>query len=455
MRQTLAELPAAHRECLVLFYLEGKSGAEAAAALGISEAVLRVRLHRARAAMRERLEEKLKSSLAQLRPARTLAPSIMAGVLASSSAKATAGGVGATILGTLAKFTPFKWLSTFILLVIIPLIMISPVLMWPVAQWSMRDTQRNYRDPKGFRASLHRQLDASCLVFFMFMIGMVLCFIMMTTNLLGAKGFENCFLIIGLFMLLETGFAARQLENNRSWFQIGVVLNFLMMSGVYLCIGLDWLSRDVFFLAIILSSFLAIFTNRSCPPRMDYNLFLRATQGMLPPADLPAPRESSTRFDRAALRAFARFLSERRLAGNFHWGTDGLILYLPAVKSPFAETWNSIFPSVRNNSCIALGWDGLVMARCGKKDAADLEALRSNSVSDLTSLQNHVALSVSQAWQNFREGKIAFAERAVGQIPDAEIFVVPPSRTKANRFRIIFWGCLLILTVILMMKHAW
>jgi len=36
LRQTLAELPAAHRECLVLFYLEGKSGAEAAAALGIS-----------------------------------------------------------------------------------------------------------------------------------------------------------------------------------------------------------------------------------------------------------------------------------------------------------------------------------------------------------------------------------------------------------------------------------
>jgi RNA polymerase sigma-70 factor, ECF subfamily len=36
LRQTLAGLPAAHRECLVLFYIEGKSGAEAAAALGIS-----------------------------------------------------------------------------------------------------------------------------------------------------------------------------------------------------------------------------------------------------------------------------------------------------------------------------------------------------------------------------------------------------------------------------------
>src|SRR5476651_832781 len=111
LRQTLAELPAAHRECLVLFYLEGKSGSEAAAALGISEAALRVRLHRARAAMRERLEEKLAGSLANLRPTKTLVAAIMAGVLASSSAKAAmAGGIGATIFGTLAKFTPLKWL---------------------------------------------------------------------------------------------------------------------------------------------------------------------------------------------------------------------------------------------------------------------------------------------------------------------------------------------------------
>ena len=78
LRQTLAELPAAHRECLVLIYLEGKSGAETAAALGITEVALRVRLHRARAVLRERLEAKLADSLEQLRPTRALAPAIMA-----------------------------------------------------------------------------------------------------------------------------------------------------------------------------------------------------------------------------------------------------------------------------------------------------------------------------------------------------------------------------------------
>ena len=104
LRQTLAELPAAHRECLVLFYLEGKSGAEAAAALGISEAALRVRLHRARAALRERLEERLADSLGKLGPGKTLAPAVMAGVLASSSAKAgTVGTGGAAFLGDISQ----------------------------------------------------------------------------------------------------------------------------------------------------------------------------------------------------------------------------------------------------------------------------------------------------------------------------------------------------------------
>src|SRR5580692_7740467 len=115
LRQTLADLPAAYRECLVLFYIEGKSGAEAAAALGISEAALRVRLHRARAAMRERLEEKLEGSLSSLRPAKTLVPVVMAAVLASSTAKTTAaGGTGATIWSALAKFGPLKWMFGFI-----------------------------------------------------------------------------------------------------------------------------------------------------------------------------------------------------------------------------------------------------------------------------------------------------------------------------------------------------
>jgi hypothetical protein len=71
-------------------------------------------------------------------------------VAASSSAKAaTAGGVGAAILGTLAKLTPLKWL--FMLL---PVIAVLPAafLQWVLLQMDLR----NFRDHEGFRARLFR-----------------------------------------------------------------------------------------------------------------------------------------------------------------------------------------------------------------------------------------------------------------------------------------------------------
>ena len=447
LREALAGLPAAHRECLVLFYLEGKSGAEAAAALGISETALRVRLHRARAALRERLEEKLEGSLAKLRPAKTLVPAVMAGVLASSSAKAaTAGGMGATILAALAKFTPFKWLFAFGPL-LFPLIMFLPGLL--LHRWQRRDEQRNYRDAKGFRASLHRQIDKSHPLFLLFLFVVLVYLVCMTTSVLNTK---NLFLVFGLFALVTTVFAARQLQINRSLFQLGVLLNGLIMGAVFLCVWLGWLSVLIITPTLVLSALLTLLTNRSRPAqtRMDSNLFLRATQGMLPSSDAPGRKELSIRFDRAALRAFARFLGERQLARDFRWRPEGLILYLPGVKSPLRRTWNRIFPSVRNDSNITLGWDGLVTARCGRIDAAGLRALPSNSVSDLGALEHQVATAVSEAWRNFREGKTALAEKAIGQIPDADIFVVPPTRTRANRWQHIVFGGMMGVSLILL-----
>ena len=56
VRDALAKLPPIHRECLALFYLEGKSVAEAAAVLGLSESTFKTRLHRAGPRLRSLLE---------------------------------------------------------------------------------------------------------------------------------------------------------------------------------------------------------------------------------------------------------------------------------------------------------------------------------------------------------------------------------------------------------------
>ena len=191
LRQTLAELPDSHRECLVLFYLEGKSGAEAAATLGISEAALRVRLHRARAALRERLEEKLEGSLANLRPTKTLVSAIMAGVLASSSAKAAT--VGAAMLGTLVKLAPFKWLLPFFA---------AGIGMLPtmaMSEAAARAEQRNYRDPEGFRVKISRAMHRRMRWLIPLMVIPMVCGSLMLMSKLGQHATHG---ILAVFMVV-------------------------------------------------------------------------------------------------------------------------------------------------------------------------------------------------------------------------------------------------------------
>ena len=80
VRESVAKLPAIHRECLVLFYLQGHSVAEAATLLGLTETAFKVRLHRARAAMRSQLEAQLEQSLDDLRPSPQFNAVVMRGV---------------------------------------------------------------------------------------------------------------------------------------------------------------------------------------------------------------------------------------------------------------------------------------------------------------------------------------------------------------------------------------
>ena len=158
----LAELAPAHRECLVLFYLEGKSGAEAAAALGIKESALRVRLHRARSVLRERIEEHLGDSLKRLTPTRLLVPAILAGVLDSPSAQAAAAGgtaavgVGAKWLTSAGKFLPFSPMVGWF-----PFVFFLPGFL--LGSWLGRLERRNFRDAQGFRADNHRRFQRSLL----------------------------------------------------------------------------------------------------------------------------------------------------------------------------------------------------------------------------------------------------------------------------------------------------
>jgi RNA polymerase sigma factor (sigma-70 family) len=109
--RALAGLPENYREPLVLFYREDQSVAEVASGLDISEEVVRQRLARGRAMLREELAVLVESTLTRTRPGTAFTASVLvalpmvsgsaAGVLTAGAAGKSAGTAGKGILAKL------------------------------------------------------------------------------------------------------------------------------------------------------------------------------------------------------------------------------------------------------------------------------------------------------------------------------------------------------------------
>jgi RNA polymerase sigma factor (sigma-70 family) len=95
LQRSLAEVPAPLREALVLFYLEGQSIAQVAAALGIREDLVKQRLTRGRRALRETIETRVESALARVRPGAGFGAGVIAAVIALPDAASAAPALGA------------------------------------------------------------------------------------------------------------------------------------------------------------------------------------------------------------------------------------------------------------------------------------------------------------------------------------------------------------------------
>jgi hypothetical protein len=75
-----------------------------------------------------------------------------------------------------------------------------------------------------------------------------------------------------------------------------------------------------------------------------------------------------------------------------------------------------------------------VAAHCGEKDRAALPALRAKPVSGTPELELQVERAVEAAWKHFREGNLPLAERTLGQVPEADVFTAPTSRSAGTRW---------------------
>jgi len=418
MRTTLAELPARHRECLSLFYLEGKSVADAAAALGLSENAFKTRLHRARGVLRQQLEDKLETSLKNLRPPSALAPAIMVFVtMHPAEAAVTTGvaGIAAKIMAGTVQLLPFTfWFVSVWLLSVIP--------GMRLARQMERLELANYRDPEGFRVRLRRATAKRYRAWWPIM---QFVFLGIAYGCMFFGRFDAYWRIVGPVLLISVAIHLRSLVINRGQNLVCSLAAFLLIvTGFF---GLFLFGWPVFLVCWAGFFVLMYFAGRDRAETLDYNLFLRAAQDMI-----PAVRAETARpLRRDEIMAFARFLGRRWLVVDYRHDSRGSRFRLMPVGAYPMGLW---LPFVwRRASMLAIGFDGSVQATLGSKDEQSLAELMGESVPKRQELESRVNTAVQAACHAFLAGRVSEAERYVGQQPEEAIFHENPRTGKAAR----------------------
>ncbi|MBX3734977.1 MAG: RNA polymerase sigma factor [Verrucomicrobiae bacterium] len=424
LRNSLSQLPPVHRECLILFYLEEKSIAEAAAASSLSEGAFRTRLHRARTALREQLERELEQSLGKLRPPDQFVPGVMA-ILPAGSATPLA---GAGLLGSLGS-----WASG--LAAKLPFASLLPLLSMAFGlipaflfqRWLGREEQGNFRDPDGFRARQHRDSMRRMGWILPAVFGGIAIHQLVLTRIAGPRGLSLELAVVLSILSFSAQRTARLLGAQRAGLSalalLLVALGFWLTAfGVLPPTALGWFGLAAFIPMALETPHYS--------PRMDLSLFLRAHNDVLPELGCSQPpgRKCVTRPEQ---RAMAQFLGQRQLAVDFRWRGDQLDLRLAGIRFIQALPVPSLFWN--RTSLLTLRADGSVRASLGTRDA---RALGRAGEAAVTALEQRVERATEAAWVALLTEGPAAAERWIGQQPESEVFKVVPRQSRAGKWRL-------------------
>jgi RNA polymerase sigma-70 factor (ECF subfamily) len=409
LRAALQELPPIHRECLVLFYLEGRSVAESAAALDLSEGTFKTRLHRARTALRSQLEATLEDGLESLRPPAHLAHSIMLALPASSGMGLAGGGVGAV----LAKLLPGAFFVLFIPLVGV----VSGVL---TGWWIHRKERENFRDPDDFRVKSHRTQSKAVVLF----VGIVMPLFFFLARGFSPQGFIKCLLP---FLALVLVVSLRNLRINRSPFAVANVGGLFLMLGAVAAVTFFAIPFQFIIVASLFGFVPALFFKKGLPHTHDYSLFLRHAHGLLKPVGSPASTHPRRLPD---LFAFAQILGPRWWVIGYRTGPNFLRLTLPGVRFGPTEWLASVG---RRRSSITLWTDGRVTAHLSVRDARALVSDGLPISRDSLEEESAVVAAVETALAAFDRNDLAGVESALGQVPDETLFKQSPERAGGQK----------------------
>ncbi|MCE5231611.1 sigma-70 family RNA polymerase sigma factor [bacterium] len=418
--RTLSELPPQLRECLVLFYLEGKSIREAAEILGLSEVAVKTRLHRARCALRGRLEEQIERNLRGLAPRKDFAASVMVLLPAKPLGIVGAGG-GASLLSKAGG-----WLLGLFPMMIFALWMTvgQAGFSYLIMSWYMRMEAANIVDKpeNAFRKTLLRRQALTM------SLG-VLCVFIFIVFAMSHFSLFTYFQILAIYCLWGFYQSIVRLRVNRSGFAYGQVLANSLFLLVSVLIGFFGAPVGLVFVVIFLMNLMLPRANRTAPRRHDYNLFLRAANGILgePGSERPSGRVATE----PELRGFARFLGEQWLITDYALSGATLLLRLPAVRM---TVLNSLLGTFAGRSTVMIQSDGTCNATMSPTDAKLLSTLLKHPI-DIRALEDGVGRVIKNAFAFFLNGQHTEARKLLSTLEDEAIFVTDFSKTKAYRLQ--------------------
>lgn len=392
-----ARLPAIHREALTLFYVEGKSMAEASAALGITEQAMRTRLHRARRVMRVQLERMLGESLSGLQPGSGFTRSVI--ILLPLAPKGAAG------VGLLAGLGKLSASVSFLLWGLAASALSGwaySSLIGRVEESSLPDVPQNRRARAMIRGAYR---NMAYLVFVTVAAFFVLeRFVGFKTAFQIMAAVDSCIL---LFIIIWDG--PRLLGRLRAAdiLSSGILFLVLMLAPVAAVafFNAPMVTLNITMIAVFVIAFFAAPKMPIGPEKIGFNLFLRQARGLpeLPEIDLSLSRELS----RLELRSYARMLAELRLVREYKPEGDGVRIFL----------YDMGFGLVPNGSEMTIGANRECSAVVSDADLGVIRKIVDPSISE-NDLKESACRTIRYAMSLFAEGRIQEVRDILSFKPD-------------------------------------
>ena len=427
---SFAKLPAIHREALTLFYVEGKSIAEASAALGIAEQTMRTRLHRARTALRTQLEQMLEESLSDLQPSRGFTRSVL--VLLPMSPKGAIGAGGAlAVFGKLFAGLSFAlWMAAAQSLAMLGLFAMYSKL----EEAGFENTPEN----RPIKAFIRRGYMTMAAMIPAVVLGNLMIQSILHHDPSGQYAMFKIICIVDAYMLWAT---FKLLRVNTSIVVIGMILELAIMFIAAAAIGFFhapfWLNAIAGLMMIIIICFI----NRKIP---QIGMFTGGARGILFTGsalgifgDFKDDQSLGRRLTRTELLSFAKFLGGLWLVGDYKWCENGITL----------------FDGV--GSRITITWDGACTATMSAKHLKVTRQLFVGRCVEAAELQDNACRVVRYALNCFLRGDSEAARKVLSpdETPLAQsLTTARQNRVKSRIIVFLMLGCLVMLLLALSVK---